>query len=88
MSCLVQYCSEDIFPCLTERGVELDYVRFSALSYSEIAAMYNIHSSSNESISAMFSTALLNAIGTNLTGQQIMDCKNVSRLDLPPKVLL
>lgn len=59
----------------------VNYIRFSTKSYSEIATSLNINllASSNELISAMFSTAILNAVGTDLLGQQLVDCYTVAK---------
>lgn len=62
------------------RNVEqLDYLRFSTTLYSEVAAMYGIPPSSPEIVSAIYSTALLDAVGTDLEGQQIVKCESVAR---------
>lgn len=57
----------------------VNYIRFSTKSYSEIATSINLEASSNELISAMFSTALLNAVGTDLLGQQLVKCYTVAK---------
>ena len=56
--------------------MEFNYIRFSTTPYNAIAAMYDIPT---RIISAIFSTALLNAVGTDLEGQQIVDCRAVPR---------
>ncbi len=55
-----------------------NYLRFSSISYNDIEDVYGL---SNEIISAIFTTALLNAIGTNIPEQQIIDCAVVPRLE-------
>ena len=55
----------------------LDYIRFSTQSYSTISREY--HLSTDALISAVFSTALLNAVGTDIPNQQIIECSNVTR---------
>ena len=62
--------------CFTGPNFEMDYIRFSTQLYSEIAETYN---TSAEVISATFSTALLNIFGTDMNGQQIIECRNVSQ---------
>lgn len=60
---------------LTEDATE--YIRFSTASFERIQDKLNI-SSSNLTL-AIFESALLEAIGTNLQGQQIVRCELVTR---------